>query len=105
MIVIAIIGILAAIAIPQYDAYRKRSFNSGALWDIKNAATAEESYYIDALSYANSTGPLGDHGFSATEGVTLDVAADADSYTLISYHSNGDKTYTLTGPGGAWTSN
>ena len=31
MIVIAIIGILAAIAIPQFSAYRTRSFNSSGL--------------------------------------------------------------------------
>ncbi|MBW1806368.1 MAG: prepilin-type N-terminal cleavage/methylation domain-containing protein, partial [Deltaproteobacteria bacterium] len=30
MIVIAIIGILAAIAIPQFSAYRVRAFNSGS---------------------------------------------------------------------------
>ncbi|EFK08388.1 prepilin-type N-terminal cleavage/methylation domain protein [delta proteobacterium NaphS2] len=34
MIVIAIFGILAAIAIPKYDAYRKRSFSSGAIGGI-----------------------------------------------------------------------
>ena len=37
MIVIAIIGILAAIAIPQFSAYRNRSFNSAAMSDLKNA--------------------------------------------------------------------
>ncbi len=31
MIVIAIIGILAAIAIPQFSAYRVRAFNATAL--------------------------------------------------------------------------
>ena len=105
MIVIAIIGILAAIAIPQYDAYRKRSYNTGALWDVKNAATAEESYYIDALSYANGTEGLGDHGLSSTEGVTLTVSGNTDGYTIVGYHSSGDKTYTLIGPGGSLASN
>ncbi|MBW1949613.1 MAG: prepilin-type N-terminal cleavage/methylation domain-containing protein, partial [Deltaproteobacteria bacterium] len=40
MIVIAIIGILAAIAIPQFSAYRQRSYNSAAQADLRNAATA-----------------------------------------------------------------
>ena len=35
MIVIAIIGILAAIAIPQFAAYRIRSFNSSAQSDSR----------------------------------------------------------------------
>ncbi|MFP3929122.1 MAG: Tfp pilus assembly protein FimT/FimU, partial [Desulfobacteraceae bacterium] len=33
MIVIAIIGILAAIAIPHFSAYRERSYNSSAQAD------------------------------------------------------------------------
>jgi len=41
MIVIAIIGILATIAIPQLGAYRKRGYNSIAIWDVKNAAAAQ----------------------------------------------------------------
>lgn len=105
MIVISIIGILATIAIPQYDAYRKRSYNSGALWDIKNGGTAQESYYVDSLSYASDTGALSDYGLSSTEGVVLSLSSDGDGYTFVAYHSSGDRTYTLTGPGGSLTKN
>ncbi|KRW62815.1 prepilin-type N-terminal cleavage/methylation domain-containing protein [Pseudomonas sp. TTU2014-080ASC] len=40
MIVIAIIGILAAIAIPQFNDYRAKANDSTALADAKNAITA-----------------------------------------------------------------
>jgi type IV pilus assembly protein PilA len=52
MIVIAIIGILAAIAIPQFSAYRNRAYNAGALSDLKNAITAQEAYFVDYQTYA-----------------------------------------------------
>ena len=47
MIVIAIIGILAAIAIPNFIAYRKRGYESAANADIKNAYTAAQAYFTD----------------------------------------------------------
>ena len=40
IIVIAIIGILAAIAIPQFNDYRAKANDSTALADAKNAITA-----------------------------------------------------------------
>ncbi|MFG3501841.1 prepilin-type N-terminal cleavage/methylation domain-containing protein [Pseudomonas sp. NPDC047963] len=40
MIVIAIIGILAAIAIPQFNDYRAKANDSTALADAKNGITA-----------------------------------------------------------------
>ena len=101
MIVIAIIGILAAIAIPQFDAYRKKGYNAGAVWDIKNAAAAQEAYYVDYQSYTTDTGGLRVYGLSSTEDVDLTVGGGNDGYTLVAYHSKGDKTYTLEGPGGA----
>jgi type IV pilus assembly protein PilA len=52
MIVVAIIGILAAIAIPQFAAYRIRGFNSSALSDVKNIQTAESAYFADNQLYA-----------------------------------------------------
>jgi type IV pilus assembly protein PilA len=40
MIVIAIIGILAAIAIPQFNDYRAKANDTSALADVKNGVTS-----------------------------------------------------------------
>jgi prepilin-type N-terminal cleavage/methylation domain-containing protein len=48
MIVIAIIGILAAIAIPNFIAYRDKAFCSRAESDAQNALSALASYFADA---------------------------------------------------------
>ena len=53
MIVIAIIGILAAIAIPQFSAYKQRGYNVAAKSDAKNAYTAAQAYFAD-----NATGTI-----------------------------------------------
>jgi len=51
MIVVAIIGILAAIAIPQFAAYRQRAFNSSAQSDLRNFKTAMEADFADNQQY------------------------------------------------------
>lgn len=56
LIVVAIIGILAAIAIPQFAAYRQRAFNSSANSDTRNAKTAEEALFSDVQVYGRSAG-------------------------------------------------
>ena len=53
MIVIAIIGILAAIAIPQFSAYRAKSYNSASLSDARNLKTDLEAYYAEWDEYPN----------------------------------------------------
>lgn len=54
LIVVAIIGILAAIAIPQFSAYRQRAYNGAANADIKNSRTAQESIFADFQTYGKS---------------------------------------------------
>jgi len=105
MIVIAIIGILAAIAIPQFSAYRKRSYNSSAQSDVRNLATSQEAYYVDESTYASTYSRLTgtSYGYMQSGNVTVVVTGDADNYTITGYHSSGDQTYTLTGPGGTIT--
>ncbi len=100
MIVIAIIGILAAIAIPQFSAYRMRAFNAAAQSDVRNAATAEEAYFVDNQTYGSET----DINATTSENVTLAASGNTTLYTITATHSSGDKTYTLIGPGGTITS-
>jgi len=47
LVVVAIIGILAAIAIPQYNQYRSRAFIASAKSDAKNLFTAVQAYIAD----------------------------------------------------------
>jgi len=54
MIVVAIIGILAAIAIPQFASYRTKAFNSAAMSDLHTARLAEEAIYADYQTYGAS---------------------------------------------------
>ena len=53
MIVIAIIGILAAIAIPQFAAYRSRAYESALKSDAHTLANAQEAYFADNDTYAS----------------------------------------------------
>ena len=51
LIVVAIIGILAAIAIPQFSAYREKAYHSASTSDIKNLKTGMEAYMADNKEY------------------------------------------------------
>jgi prepilin-type N-terminal cleavage/methylation domain-containing protein len=105
MIVIAIIGILAAIAIPQFAAYRVRAYNSAANADLRNLCTAQEAYFVDEYVYA-ANAQLGllisDYGATTSKGVTMTINnASTTFYNMQANHADGDATYTIRGPGGA----
>jgi len=106
MIVIAIIGILVAIAVPQFNAYRLRGYNIRAMANVKDASIAQEAYYADHRTYTSDLATLTAYGFRQTQGVTVQVPSKDDtSYSIVASHGSGDKSYTLTGPGGAIVSN
>ena len=73
LVVVAIIGILAAIAIPQFAAYRAKGFDARAESDCRNAATAEEAYFVDNASYSSVATAL--PGFVQSADVDLAIAA------------------------------
>ena len=84
LIVVAIIGILAAIAIPQFAAYRIRGFNSSAQSDVRNLATTQAAFFSDwqlfggtaAAAAAPGPGGVGAHGvviFGPNNGVAGNI--------------------------------
>ena len=87
MIVIAIIGILAAIAIPQFTAYKARGYNAGAKADLKNAYTAAQAYFADNPAATVSLTELANGGYQQTQGVVLTVTAGTQT-TLAMTASN-----------------
>jgi len=104
MIVVAIIAILAAIAIPQLSVHRTKSYNTAAVSDLKNAAIAQEAYYVDNRLYTNSITNLitNPYNLYISQGVNMAVSsATNEAYLMTAHHSAGNRTYTLSGPGGS----
>jgi len=97
MIVIAIIGILAAIAIPQFAAYRQRAQDSAAKSALKNLATAQENYYVTYNMYANEASRAAAllTGWTVEPIVTVLIAgADTNSWTATAVHTSSGNIFT-----------
>ncbi len=100
MIVVAIIAILAAIAIPQFTSYRIRGYNTAARADVKNAYTAAQAYFSDRPTVTVSTTELAQGGYVASSGVTLTVSnGTMGGLILTASHGSGDKTYSINASG------
>lgn len=96
LVVVAIVGILATVAIPQFNEYRKSARNSSAVADLKNAITAQEAYYADNGVYLSCDmgGGLGPAtictellpGFELSSDVQIGMFSQHDD-TYLSAHS------------------
>ncbi|MGI9121884.1 MAG: type IV pilin protein [Rubrobacter sp.] len=82
MAVVVIIGILAAIAIPNYIGQQDKAKDAAAMAQLRTAATSQQLYYVDQNAYAGSTTELEAYGFrQGAQEVTV-VAADASTYCM-----------------------
>lgn len=108
MIVVAIIGILAAIAIPQFASYRVQAFNSAAKADLHTFQTAFEVFFNNNNEYpgaeAAATGAIviGSGGSAVTMNTSNTVffsskaGTNNATYSAATKHTAGDEIYTTT---------
>lgn len=70
MVVVLIIAILIAIAIPTFLGARQRAQNRAAQSDLRNALTAEKTFYTDAEAYTSTAATMSGIEPSLTWGAT-----------------------------------
>jgi type IV pilus assembly protein PilA len=101
LIVIAIIGILAAIAIPQFSSYRAKAYMTQVRSDVKNAYTAATAFFADNPSAtALNTTDLTNNGYRATPPVTVSVTSgNSGTFSLSGASSQCNGTYVMTANG------
>jgi type IV pilus assembly protein PilA len=103
LIIIAIIGLLAVIAIPQFIGYRSRAIDAQLKSDLRNAAVAVESYFTKNSVYPASVTEIESYGFHPTDGVTLTLTIVApNSYLITAAKPGGTQpSFTLTSSTGS----
>ncbi|WP_084287772.1 type IV pilin protein [Desulfovermiculus halophilus] len=99
LIVVAIIGILAAIAIPQFSKYRANAYNSAAQSDLRNLVTSLESEFASNGTYpessGNATNTVSDYEVSEGVRAYFQTVNSGDGYEICTSHKNGNKAYYL----------
>jgi len=95
MIVIAIIGILAAIAIPNFIAYRMRGYNSQANADTKNAYTSCQAYFQDEPNANCGIIAASASGWKKAKETTCSITGDGTGLAIACSHPKGDKKYSV----------
>lgn len=74
MVVVLIIAILIAIAIPTFLGARRRAQDRQAQSNLRNGLTAEKTYYADAQGYSDDTGA----GLTALQDIESNLAWNTD---------------------------
>lgn len=114
MIVVAIIGILAAIALPAFSNYRAKAFNASAISYLNFIANGEANYWVDSHTFisvpaGDGPGPTGivpgttvPSGVGYIIGVFPYTGTDSASgnatgadYVSFTGHANGTQVYAL----------
>ena len=104
MIVIAIIGILAAIAIPNFLSYRTKGQHAAAMSAAKNFYNTAVAYFSDTTTTTTQVTTSGSPSWTPDPNVTVDGGPLQDVGGVLTYpgdpltfYHNGDTTtvYTL----------
>ena len=97
LVVVAIIGILAALAIPQFSSYRAQAFCARVESDVRNTVTTQEATYADSQAYDPTVKVESD-------GVTITVTDNTTTVDVAGTHATCTKgTFSFSGSSGAYS--
>jgi len=79
LIVVIIIGLLAAIALPKFSTTKEKAYVSTMKADLRNLATAQETYWNDNATYYGGSVPSSQlvYNPSTSTLITINVANNA----------------------------
>ena len=102
LIVIAIIGILAAIAIPQFNQYKARAYDTASKADLHNIYLACKAYWSDTgsdQSCSETEAGGANYGFAPSPGVTVSASGNETSWSATAKHASSSTTFTMNASG------
>ena len=97
LIVVVIISILAAIAIPKFSSTKEQAYVSKMKGDLRNMATAQEAYVNDNLVYYSGVVPSPSLVYGTSPGVVIVIneGTAAGWAATASYPTNSSRTCAL----------
>ena len=92
LVVVAILGILVAAALPRFAEFRAAAYDSRSQQDLRNLAAAEELFRATSPTYADDTALLS--GFAASEGVEVALeSASETGFVATATHPAGSRNF------------
>jgi prepilin-type N-terminal cleavage/methylation domain-containing protein len=98
IIVIGIISVLAAIAIPVYAQYKERAYDSDVKSHLHNIFLACKSYWSDEGSASDCTVPIASgtaYGYTQTSKISIAASGGETIFSGTASHADSTNTFTM----------